>query len=110
MVAELALDQWTVTYDNIERRVNRYEVKAMLKKQYKQGDDNVSTQTNLSNSLMHESHHDFNDEEFKDTDHLLSQDNRSSNVQIRIPNAMSRSNSSSTPRAISVSVNWSSRQ
>ncbi|KAJ8331352.1 hypothetical protein QVD99_001635 [Batrachochytrium dendrobatidis] len=34
MVAELAMDQWTVTVDHIEKRVGRYERKAQLKKIY----------------------------------------------------------------------------
>jgi hypothetical protein len=34
MVAEVALDQWSVTIDTIEKRVDRYETKAKWKKRY----------------------------------------------------------------------------
>ncbi|KAH6593371.1 hypothetical protein BASA61_004317 [Batrachochytrium salamandrivorans] len=34
IIAELAMDQWTVTVDHIEKRVDRYERKAQLKKLY----------------------------------------------------------------------------
>lgn len=35
MLAESAFDQWTVTVQNIEKRVGRYEKKAELKRKYK---------------------------------------------------------------------------
>lgn len=34
MVAELAMDEWTVTCESIEKRVDRYEIKAKLKRKY----------------------------------------------------------------------------
>ena len=35
MLSEIALDQWSVTVENIEKRVGRYEKKAELKRLYK---------------------------------------------------------------------------
>ncbi|KAJ1563191.1 hypothetical protein HK405_007759 [Cladochytrium tenue] len=35
MISEMALNQWIVTVQHIERRVDRYEVKARLKKQHR---------------------------------------------------------------------------
>jgi hypothetical protein len=49
------MNQWTVTVDKIEKRVDRYERKAILKAKYgKRGEETVSLDQVLTNSNMNE--------------------------------------------------------
>jgi hypothetical protein len=51
LVAEVALDQWTVTCDNIGKRVNRYETKAKLKKEHKSLERQFSMPASMPSSI-----------------------------------------------------------
>jgi hypothetical protein len=53
MIAELALDQWTVTCDTIEKRVDRYETKAKLKKKYGGMKTKASSASIVADSLQY---------------------------------------------------------